>query len=270
MSEHPLAKTTVLAHLQVCRWSGEVKDKKAMAMIAQATRADVANDKYLKSLFASHPFADIELIAGRLRNHFYAASLPWLGGSTGRLIPTDRFEFFHEQYLQLREEFFTAVAVFIADYAKHKKQAKELKGELYNEEEYPPVEDLARRFDVILVVLPFPNVAQTDATKELKDLMYDSLDITTLMVSSGIEARFVRRIKMLQKALQQGKRFNVSLLEELNSVIEMGLSLERTLPAKLVQRLKATDASILTFSAEEIRRSSSLREELITICGALL
>ena len=190
---------------------------------------------------------EIELIAGQLRNHFYAFSFPWSDGNMGRVVPMQTFEAFYERYKQLRDDF--------------QRAAKNLS------KKYEP-----ERFGLVLTVLPFP-----DMDRAYRMMPEKGRDVSAMMVldaprhiTAVVEGRFERRICMLKGAIEEGKRFYLSLLEELEAIVDVGLYLRDDLPPSLVSRLQGAKSDILCHSADAIRQSTSLREDITNICGALL
>ena len=193
----------------------------------------------------------LRTIAGQLRNLFYAASLPWHEGNLGRVIPMSTFPEFYGEFQKLRNNF---------------------------EDACSPKQTREKGFDVTLTVLPFPN------THPKRPIVYpiEALLNAPYVISAELEKRFERRIRMLREALQEEKRFYASLLSELEKIIKIGTFLEdgtkyaRTdaplgsITPQLFARLKAAESGILIHSAEDIRHSASLREDIINHCGDLL
>jgi hypothetical protein len=188
---------------------------------------------------------ELNKIAGQLRNLFYAASLPWSEGNLGRVIPIQNFEDFYGEYQKLQNTF---------------------------EDLIPSGTD---ECSVTLTVLPFP---KADAFPDGFSLILQA----PYIISSELEKRFERRVRMLQEALEKEKRFYASLLSELRKIIDIGIYLEDgrkyarknappgSITPQLFARLKAAESGILIHSADDIRHSASLREDIINHCGALL
>ena len=273
--ENPLTTTSILLHLNLKKWSGEVTDKKALQAVANAFNTDVRKDKYTKSLFVTDCLSEINLIAGRLRNLFYYYTRSWLDNGGGRLIPGRMFQEFSTKYTKLRHEYEQAVMEFIRNYEDHKAEAKSKKGDLYIESQYPPKESLKERFSVQLIALPFPDVddfridAPQEALDELEQNMQQSMSQIEDTLTEEIRKRFTKRIAMLYKTLTVGKRFNKSLLEELATEIEFATHLQKSINKDFYEDMKKANR-ILAYEPEEIRNSQTVQDELIEICKELL
>jgi hypothetical protein len=194
----------------------------------------------------------VEQIAGQLYNLFYATSFPWSDGSLGRVISVMDFEDFYGEYVKLSTDFYKAVD----------RKEKD-------------------RFGITLTVLPFPRV--DDFPKGLPEQVVHeaTAEMTRAagLISADLEKRFDVRLRMLLDSLQEGKRFYTSLLTELEKVIDKGVYLagndRRVLPTSIITpqlfgRMLAARAGILIYSADEIRQSTSAKEDVINQCGAIL
>lgn len=274
--ENPLTSTSILLHLEIRKWAGEVSDKKALKAVADTFNSDTHNDKYKKSLFVSDPLAMIDRCAGRLRNHFYACTVPWLDGGKGRLIPSLSFQDFAKQHTKLKMEFDNEVQTFIQEYPDHKEEAKDKKGDLYREGEYPTKQQLQDRFEINLTTLPFPNVddfrinAPEAVITELKTSMLQSVERVQSVVSADLQSRFAERLRMLVKTLTVGKRFNKSLLTELATIIKMGHNLKDTISEDLWKNMYAVSQVVGKYSPEQIRNSATVQEEIVEVCDSAL
>lgn len=187
---------------------------------------------WLTNLQVFCPSRDSEILKvhGQLRNLFYAVSLPWCDGNLGRVIPKNVFPDFEREYLKLRKQFYQLVPK--------------------NETGY----------NVVLTKIPFPVLATMPATEKS----------AKRILSNELAERFACRIQMLLDSLTEEKRFYQSLLIELKALVVVGLYLKEEIDPKLLKRIEGANSDILCYSAEAIRRSTSLKEDIINICGALL
>ena len=273
---NPLTTTSILLDLEIRKWAGEVADKKALQAVADKFNSDTHNDKYKKSLFVTSPLAVVDRNAGRVRNHFYSCTVPWLDGGKGRLIPSMNFQEFASKHSKLKHEFYQSVEEFIQEYPDHQDLARQKKGDLYQENEYPSIDQLRRRFEISLSTLPFPNIDdyRVDAPQavidELQTSMRESVERVQLTVSRELRDRFNTRLQMLRKTLMVGQRFATSLLTELDNVISMGKNLHETITPLLYTEMLHVEKHILKYDAEMLRNSESAQADVIGICNAIL
>jgi hypothetical protein len=273
---NPLANTSIILSLEIRKWAGEVSDTKALAAVAKAFNSDTHQDKYKKSLFVTDALALVDRCAGRIRNHFYYESVPWLDGGKGRLIPSRNFQAFALNHKKHVVDFETEVEKFLAEYEDHKAAAKEKKGDLFIEAEYPDTGELRERFGVTLGTLPFPTTedirldAPSDVIEELTQGMNDSIARVGKVVNDQLQGRFKERLSMLIRTLRVGKRFNKSLLTELEFVINMAFNMDETLTDELKANMTLVKEKVLCFDHEQLRNSESTQEKVIEICERCL
>jgi len=169
-------------------------------------------------------------IAGQLYNLFYAASFPWSKGNLGRVIPTLYFEEFYIEYEKLRDVF---------------------------------------EGSTILSVLPFPNQF-ADNVMLLPPEILTPLLRSHIVISDSLEQRFKIRLQMIREAVLGEKRFYESLLNELKNIIDKGMYLREMITPHLLKGIQKAQSEILCYTAEDIRQSTSVKEEIIATCGAIL
>ena len=271
---NPLSTTSILLHLTISKWAGEVTDKSALVVVSKAFSSDTHNDKYKKSLFISDPLSLIDRCAGRIRNHFYHDTMSWL--DQGRLIPSRNFRDFAIAHKKLKNQFYEEVEKFIEAYPEHCELAKQNKGDMYLPHEYPSVEQVRQKFGITLTTLPFPTTkdfrvdAPEQIIEELKLEMENSLISVGTAVDTEIQGRLVTRLNMLLSTLTTGKRFNSSLLEELQFIIDMGNNLATTTSQKTKDVITVIEAHILAFTPEQVRNSQILQDNIVECCRALI
>ena len=273
---NPLSTTSVLLQLTISKWAAEVTDLKALKAVARAFSSDTNDDKYKKALFIGDPLKNIDRCAGRLRNHFYRWTLNWNEAGQGRLIPSRDFREFAGEHKKLATKFYNEVETFLDNYGDHCQTAKEHKGDMFLQSDYPPKEVVRQKFDIQLITLPFPTTAdfRVDAPEQvIADLKAQiDLSITSVIgtVDAEIRTRLNVRLNMLLKTLKIGKRFNKSLLSELDFLCSMAENIKDTVTKDTLQRIQIIRKGILVYDSEQIRNSQALQDSLINICGKLL
>ena len=193
-------------------------------------------------------------ISGQLYNHYYAWSFPWCSGGMGRVILAQDFGYFHMEHKELCNAFYKAIDQKEKD-----------------------------RYSVELAVLPFPQPDTFPADIPVEILREAATQIlwAPSIISAALEERFNERLRMLFDSLQKEKRFYTSLLDELERVVNQGIYLagsgkgRRITPdciitPQLVGRIQAVQTGILIYSADEIRQSTSVKEDVINQCRAIL
>lgn len=152
-----IARSAMLVDLNVSLYSGRKKDK---ATQAEVTAAKGAHSKQAasvyKSLFAEcKELDDITKFQARVRAEHYRLTLPW-SDSGPRLLPTKSlFEYQHMMDLR-RAEFDALVGKFLDRYDTLVAAAAFQLGSLFNRDEYPLRDVVARKFSMDTAMSPLP------------------------------------------------------------------------------------------------------------------
>jgi hypothetical protein len=261
---NPLAELSILLHLTISKWDGQVSDQRALQAVARAFKGDTSKDRYRKSLFVNDPLKGVDRCAGRIRNNFYKWTLPWQDGG-GRLVPSLDFRDFQRQHAELVGDFDFEVNEFLLTYDEHRELARSHRGDLYRDDDYPSVHELQERFCVVLQTLPFPSSSdfRVEAPEEIITDLRASIDATVIQVTqsvaSNMQARIQDRLKVLYEALDSEKRFTKALFEELSFVVQMARSLKDVIPQKLRDNVDLIEEHILAYTPDQVRNSESLR-----------
>jgi len=269
---NPLPQISIILNLKIRKWSGEVSDSKALGIVAQHFKGDTSQDKYRKSLFVSDPLAIIDKCAGRIRLNFYRWTMAWLDAGNGRLVSSMDYREFATEHRRLVNDFEQAVDTFIQAYPEHCDLARERKGDLYQESEYPTQADLRNRFGIELTTLPFPSTADfrieapEEVIAELKSGMDQSIRTVSDTLARDIGIRMLERIKFIHLALVSGKRWSKTLFEELQFVARMGLHMGQVLPPALTEVLALVQDKILIYEPKKLRHSETQQKDCVSQC----
>lgn len=265
---NPLALRSLMMNLHIRKWAAEVTDKKALQIVSASLGADTKYDKYKKSLFVTDALLGVDRTAGRLRAHFYHSTLPWADGG-GRLIPSMQFRDFAFKHKSLVADFEMAVESFLGKYLDHKEEARELKGELYIEAEYPHELTVRQKFSIELITLPFPDIgdfrveAPEEVIEELKADMAESLNRVTANVAKEINRQITNRLEILLDSLNSDKGFKKTVFEELEHALSFATSFGDVLDTKTQRLVRNVTEHILGGTPEQVRNSESLRKSVV-------
>lgn len=272
---NPLSELSILLHLKISKWDAEISDQRALAAVAKAFHGNTASDKYRKSLFVDDPLKAVDKCAGRIRNNFYKWTLPWSDGG-GRLVPSLDFRDFAREHAALVGDFDYEVNEFCIEYDEHKDRARRAKGDLYRDDDYPPVDEIRDRFGVSLQTLPFPSVAdfRVEAPEEIITDLKQNMDATVIevtnTVATTVQGRIQERLQKMHDALDSEKRFTKSLWEELRFATDTGRSLKDVIPEKLRGNIDLIEEHILAYTADQVRSSETLKSAIVVKSGELL
>lgn len=152
-----IARSAMLVELNVSLYSGRKKDK---ATQAEVTAAKGAQSKHAasvyKSLFADcKELDDITKFQARVRAEHYRLTLPW-SDSGLRLLPTKSLLDYTQTMNEHKQEFDALVTKFLDRYDMLVAAAAFQLGSLFNRNEYPLRDAVARRFSMNVAYSPLP------------------------------------------------------------------------------------------------------------------
>ena len=151
-----ISSSAMLVDLGISVWTGRKLDKQVSAEIdsAKSTKAKAGN--YHKNLLAgSEKFAEIGKIASAVRNWSYTQTSPW-SDSGSRLLPATLFMDYKLKLTEYEKMFSDAVDKFLAEYDQLVNQSAFTLGALFNRDDYPPAEQIKRKFAFTYVFSPVP------------------------------------------------------------------------------------------------------------------
>jgi len=152
-----IANSAVLVKLNISVWGATRRNKQLEQEIAASKNADPkATRAYDELMVGSSGHKDIQKYAGNSRLWHSAMTLPW-DDKGWRLCPTSLFIDYKQQHNWKRQEFERQVNQFGDKYAVYREVAREYRGDIFNEADYPPVEEVMGKYAWNFAVAPVPS-----------------------------------------------------------------------------------------------------------------
>jgi hypothetical protein len=151
-----IASSAMLCELSISVWTGRKLDKKASAEVTAANAAarGVAN-VHKKLMGNCQELQAIQKLANSTRNLHYSMTMPWSDMGL-RLIPTAQYFKYENIMTGLQNEFDQLHDVFCDAYDWEITQAQAKLGFMFNQAEYPTVDNIRRKFKFRLATMPVP------------------------------------------------------------------------------------------------------------------
>ena len=140
------------------KWYPRKYDRKASEEIARLhgiTDASAAG-RYNKILIDLDSIRPVERAMGKLYSQHFRMTSPWTDDGS-RVLPTALYFDYTRALRDGRADIDREVAAFVAIYAQQREQARQRLLTLFNEDDYPPVEEIGRRFGIQVYFEPVPN-----------------------------------------------------------------------------------------------------------------
>ena len=179
-----ITSSAMLVEYNASVWTGRKLDRNASEELEMVKRADPNVANVHKKLLGNCPeLKAIQQFVGNARNQHYSMTLPWSDMGM-RLLPTATFFKYKQHMSGLEQEFDHLVNKFFDIYDDAVINAQTLLGDLYHQDNYPPVHVLQSKFSWRMSFVPLPTSGdfrvdmgneQEKALREDYDKHYNSM-----------------------------------------------------------------------------------------------
>ncbi len=215
------------------------------------------------------------------RNWVYANTLPWDDGGA-RIGQVTRHMDFMQAVGDKMREFEALVDVFITKYEAEKENARFTLNTLFDEADYPGVDEVRSKFSISIDVMPLPDAQDF---RIVDGLTPEEADKLAALAASGVEARikagmdeayerlFTVVSKMALTLAQYGnkqvKKFNDTLLGNIEDLVAVMPALNITSDPRLTA-LTAEARELLDYDLKDLRKDEAVRAAAIADAQALV
>jgi hypothetical protein len=151
-----IANSAVLVRLNISVWGASKRNKDLENEVARGKNADPkAMRMYDNLMVGSTGHKDVQKHAANVRLWHTNMTLPW--DERGyRLCPTSLFLDYKSQHNLKKAAFDSMLDTFRVKYFSHRETARQYRGDMFNESDYPPVAEVMSKFAWNFVVAPVP------------------------------------------------------------------------------------------------------------------
>ena len=151
-----LSSASMLVDFTASVYTARKKDVSASKELEVAKKADPNVANVHKKLLGNCPELEaVKKFVGNTRNAHYSMTLPWSDMGM-RLLPTATFFKYKQRMTEAEQEFERLVNNFFNIYEDAVVNAQTLLGDLYNPDNYPPLDVLRHKFGWRLNFVPLP------------------------------------------------------------------------------------------------------------------
>ena len=151
-----IANSAVLVRLNISVWGASKRNKDLENEVARGKNADPkAMRMYDNLMVGSTGHKDVQKHAANVRLWHTNMTLPW--DERGyRLCPTSLFLDYKSQHNLKKAAFDSMLDTFRVKYFSYRETARQYRGDMFNENDYPPVAEVMSKFAWNFVVAPVP------------------------------------------------------------------------------------------------------------------
>ena len=271
----PLSRKAVLVSVAISQWTAFKKDKKVTAETNRRHHAADDAGTYNKLLIQKERLAKINALVSAARTLHYKMTHPWADEGP-RVLPNALFVQFSEQFRKLKREFDVAADEFARDYPQFIVERKAKLNGMFNESDYPPVDQIRSKFKLDMTILPFPDSDDfradldddtvADIKREIEEASARVADDTTRHSARRIlevVGHMATKLKEYNpgEAANGGKRsfFLSSMVENVRELAELLPALNITNDPKLAAIIKRISQELCAEDACDLRKNDDAR-----------
>lgn len=275
-----ISSSAVLVDLSISVWTGRKMDKQVSAEIDADKNATVRAGNYHKALMAgARELEDINKEASAIRVWHTLNTLPWSDSGT-RLLPTARLFDYKTELAQREQRFNLLIGDFLDAYDTLVQAAQFRLGALFNADEYPSRDIIARKFDLRYVFAPVPEAGDfrvdigNEGLAELRS-QYENFHHTKLQEAmremwERVRDTTERLSKQLRVEGEEKGRLYQSTLDAGLELCEMLKSMNLTNDPELERTRKELFSTLNGVDLKELKKDNVARASVKAELDALM
>lgn len=193
MSIINLSQKAMLVGIAIHGWHARKYDRKISAEIAEQHAATADAGRFSKHLLpgAAESYEAVHKKGRELRTFHYENTLPWSKDGQ-RILPAANYATFSDGVRKLKRDYALLAEVFLREYPILMEDARVLLNGMFNEMDYPTVEDMRRKYSIEIEILPMPSAA---------DFRVTMADAEIERIQREIEARLQQEVAKANRDL---------------------------------------------------------------------
>lgn len=273
---NPLTRKAMLVRMSIHSWRGRKIDRNAAKAAAAAMNIEVGGDEYYKFLVPKHAFKPIMNLHTTIRLYHASLTFPWFDDGL-RVLPAAKFFEYTQRMHAFKDEQASFVEEFLGNYEQYKAYARANRQLVFNEKDYPSIDELRSSFSVELNFLPFP-----DANDFRVDLDPETLnELKAQVVSEQSRVIELHRDEMIGRLslklyrlwdMCDGSTVRIydSTLETFKETVEMAEDLNVMEDAKIKTIVAACKSWLTSVDPETLRNSPETRGRVVDAAKEIL
>jgi len=275
-----ISASAVLVELNISVWPASKIDREVTSQVNANASAHKEASQTKKNLFAGTSLrADIEKFAARVRLYNNQHTLPWADKGE-RMLPTKLFMDYKQTMNGYERTFEMLCDNFFDEYETLVRDAQVNLGALYKAEDYPPLEEVRKKFSFRRSVKPLPEAGDFRLDIPAHDLeemkaAYENQYSEKLAEAMRTPWERLHEVllsmsKKLEDSGDAKKRYHDSLISNPLELCELLTKLNVTNDPKLEDARRQVELAMLGTNIDEVKEDATVREDLKSKVDAIL
>lgn len=272
-----VTERAMLASVKISYWTARKFDRKVSDKVAADHSAKPDAGRYTKALVAREVLEDVMGAISGLRQFHAQQTLPW-SDKGQRILPAEVYFPYMEEMSKLKSDFDRAAAMFVSNYEAYVEEAKDRLGTMFEPGDYPPVGEIAAKFDVEIAILPIPTGADfrvklgKEDEKRIREEIEEHVRLNIEVAMDDVWDRLRTTVETMKDKLENyavdptthkviGGVFRDSLVENLRDLVQLLPVLNLTGDKEMDRIRRELENSLCIYDAEELREDPRLRAD---------
>lgn len=246
-------------------------DKKATREVIAFNNARKGAANVTKKLVQALAHEDMVKLVASIRAYHREQTVPW-GDLGDRLVSNQNLIDYKNNMAQLEDEFWGLAQQILDGYPQAVAQAQLLLGDMFNEDEYPSVDQLRRKFKFSLVFEAVPDVGDfrvdigNQAASEMREQYKQVLSDRINAVHQDLAERLAEPLQRMSKGLDynEGEKpsgFRDTLVDNVLSIVDLMRSCNLNGNAHIAGIQQDLRATLKGVTPDGLRRDPNLRAD---------
>tara|TARA_R110000803_G_scaffold43722_1_gene93084 strand:- start:4904 stop:5746 length:843 start_codon:yes stop_codon:yes gene_type:complete len=273
-----IASSAVLVDLNISVWTARKLDKTVSKEIDIDKNTTTKAGNYNKHLLAgAGELERITKLSTEIRDWHTRQTLPWSDTGT-RLLPMTNFFDYKNQLAEYEGLFKERVESFLTNYPKIITVMAYRLGKLFNREDYPDVDVIAKRFNLKQTIMPVPEAGDfrvnvdTDMKDQLENEYQKAYDDRVNHAMNDAWSRVHKTVEHIVERLSGNdkKIFRDSLVDNALDLTQLLTKLNVTKDPRLEQVRVKLEKSLMGVSPSELREHADLRADIVQKVNSIM
>jgi hypothetical protein len=271
-----LIDKALLVQLNISQWTARKYDKKASRKVAEEFHSYIDQGRYNKALLPMNGLLDrVHKKTTLIRTKFYTNTSPW--GIEGTfMLSSKNYLSFTNEFRKEKGEWQYLVDDFLNNYDDLRQDAQRVLGQLYNEDDYPSQDMLARKFSMDLAIFPVPSTDFRVAIGD-EELAEIQKDVERRVIDAQNHAmqdlwdRLYKQVEHMTEKLSDPKAiFRDSMVDNARELCSLLPRLNFTDDPNLENLRQQVEANIARHHPDALRNDPDLRQDTAAEAKAIM
>ena len=274
-----LSSRAMLAKLKISIWGGHASDKEAGARIIAENNASDDAGRFSKLLVPKTFLKPIRAVETAARNLHGELTAPWQNDGA-RILPSGLFMTYRREMKKFEDEFDREFKDVLAGYEQAKDDRQAQLGDLFNEEDYPSLAELAGKFGFELQISNLPDHRDfrvdlgEEAIAEIKRGMEKQVQDTYQTASIDVQRRLVKVMTDMADKLRtfdpKANRLHDTVIGNVRDLIQIMPELNIGDDPRINELIEKADEVIHGLTKDDLRDDTQVRNDTVAAADNLI